>query len=154
MQLLFLLIKPVFLWRLRCRFRPPCLWLVIWISLTTLSFAATKNNFFSVCLPIFKTVVVLPFLFIFEFSKENLTLHSHAFYKSWKICFFRVVVLQRTTEKPTRFYFARVVSLFCLLTVLFGDDVVVVFFNSLMTYLTAMLSHWLTTATSKGSAKL
>ena len=53
-------------------------------------------------------------------------------------CSFRAVVLQRTSEKPTRLYFARAVSLFCSLTLLFDgvlhDVAVVVFLNSLMFY--------------------
>ena len=51
-------------------------------------------------------------------------------------CSFYVFVLQRTAErKPTRLYFARAVSLFRSLTLLFGgilhDVAVVVFLNSL-----------------------
>ena len=49
------------------------------------------------------------------------------------------VVSQRTAAKPTRLYFARAVSLFCSLTLLFGgvlhDFVVVVCLNSLFTFL-------------------
>ena len=52
-------------------------------------------------------------------------------------CSFYVVVLLRTAEKPIRLYFARAVSLFNSLTLLFGgvlhDVAVVVFLNSLMT---------------------
>ena len=54
-------------------------------------------------------------------------------------CSFDVVVLQKTAEKPSRLYFARAVSLFRSLTLLFGgvlhDVAVVVFLKSLISLL-------------------
>ena len=99
------------------------------ISLSTFSFAVTKNNFLPVNLPMYKTFGGLSLLFASEFSKEN--------DKTWKKLISRSrCCFAEDGQKPTRLYIARAVSLFCLLTLLFGDvvhDVAFeVFLNSLI----------------------
>ena len=59
-------------------------------------------------------------LFISEFSKK-ISRHTTTFSTKLGKCSFNVVVLQRMAQKPTRLYFLRAVSLFCSLTLLFGD---------------------------------
>ena len=69
-------------------------------------------------------------------SAKEIELRTTTFSAKHRQCSFHVVVLQRTAEKPTRVYFARAVSLFDLLTPLFGgvlhDVAVVVFLDSLL----------------------
>ena len=79
-----------------------------WISLPTFSFVSIKNNCLPVSLPLCKIVGVLPLLFIFEFSKGNLTSHFDVLYKTWNKLISRCC-LRRTAEKPTKLYFARAV---------------------------------------------
>ena len=65
-------------------------------------------------LSITKIVGVLPSLFMYIISPKKIKCRTTTFSIKLGKCSFDVVVLQRTAEKPTRLYFARAVSLFCL----------------------------------------
>ena len=69
-------------------------------------------------------------------SPKKISRRTNTFSTKLGKCSFDVFVLQRTAEKPTRLYFARAVSLFCSLRLLFGgvlhDVVVVAFFIKLI----------------------
>ena len=91
-------------------------------SLLPWPLSRSPKNFLPVDLPIYKLI---------EFPKENATSYNHVLYKTWKSSF-DVVVLHRTTKKPTRLYITPAVSLF---GGVLRDGNVVIFLNSLLSRL-------------------
>ena len=103
-----------------------------------------QEQFLPVNLSTYKTVGVLPLLFTSEFPNKKFTVAQPRSLQNLENADFHVNS-QTKAEKPTRLYFARAVSLFCSLTLLFGgvlhDVAVVVFLNSLLSLLFGGVLH-------------